>query len=232
MASLCASMGCDLALTPGVLELGKSAVAVLNKTRFVVPMSPTFRPEPPAHALWFHEVKFDGYRIQIHKDVKDVALFSKNGNDFTQRYPMIAAAVAKLPTKAVVLDREPTLCDGQGNPDFNSLLMKRDGDLCVWVFDILSQFSKDLTHLRLLERRNKLDKLMQRVTSPALRQSKTFLNPYVLLKACAARDLEGIVSKRIDRPYVSGKSNDWIKVKCAGWCEKNGWRHEFFDRRR
>jgi ATP-dependent DNA ligase len=52
------------------------------------------------------------------------------------------------------------------------------------------------------------------------------------LKACAARNLEGIVSKRIDRLYISGPSTEWIKVKCPGWREKNGWRHEFFDKRR
>jgi bifunctional non-homologous end joining protein LigD len=125
----------------------------------------------------------------------------------------------------VVLDGELTLCDGEGNPDFTSLLMKRDGDLCVWVFDILSQFGKDLRHLHLLERRSKLAKFMDRFDSPVIRQSKTFLNPYVLLKACAGRNLEGIVSKRIDRTYTSGPSNNWIRVTCPGWREKNGWRH-------
>jgi bifunctional non-homologous end joining protein LigD len=158
---------------------------MLSKSRFISPMSPTLRKEPPAHPLWCHEVKFDGYRVQIHKDGRDVALFSKNGNDFTVRYPTIAAAVAKLPTKAVVLDGELTLCDGEGNPEFTSLLMKREGDLCVWVFDILSQLGKDLRHLRLLERRSKLAKLMDRFDSPVIRQSKTFLNPFWFSKPAA-----------------------------------------------
>jgi len=205
---------------------------VVTKTRFIIPMLPTPRKEPPVHPMWLHEVKFDGYRIQIHKDRKDVALFSKNGNDFTDRYPTIAAAVAKLPTKAVVLDGEITVCDDDGNPDFASLLMRRGGDLCVWVFDILSQNGKDVSHLLLLERRSKLDKLMDRFSHPIIRQSKIFLDAYVLLKACAARNLEGIVSKRINRPYVSGPTTDWIKVKCDGWREENAWRQKFFDRRR
>jgi bifunctional non-homologous end joining protein LigD len=128
---------------------------VLTKRPFITPMAPTLREEPPAHPMWWHEVKFDGCRIQIHKEGKEVALFSRNGNDFTQRYPTIAAVVAKLPTKAVILNGELTLCDGKGNPDFSSLLMKRNGDLCVWVFDILSQLGKDLTRLRCrLRRRN------------------------------------------------------------------------------
>ena len=102
----------------------------------------------------------------------------------------------------------------------------------MWVFDILCQNGKDVRHLRLLERHSKLDKFMQRTSNPLIRQSKSFLDPYVLLKACAARNLEGIVSKRINRPYVSGPTTDWLKVKCAGWREENAWRHEFFDSRR
>jgi bifunctional non-homologous end joining protein LigD len=110
--------------------------------------------------------------------------------------------------------------------------MKRGGQLCVWLFDILSQSGNDLRCLRLLERRRNLDKLMQRASDPLIRQSTTFLDPHVLLRACAARNLEGIVSKRINRPYVSGPTTDWIKVKCESWREENAWRQEFFDRRR
>ena len=73
---------------------------------------------------------------------------------------------------------------------------------------------------------------MHRVSSPLIRESKKLLDPYVLLKACAERNLEGIVSKRINRPYISDPTTDWIKVKCAGWREENAWRQEFFDRRR
>jgi ATP-dependent DNA ligase len=62
---------------------------------------------------------------------------------------------------------------------------------------------------------------MQCARNPVIRQSKAFLSPYVLLKTCAARNIEGIVSKRIDRPYVSGQTKDWIKVNCAAWRE--GW---------
>lgn len=203
---------------------------MLTTSAFIKPMSPTLRKEPPDHPAWCHEVKFDGYRIQIHKDGTHVALYSKNGNDFTDRYPAVAAAMAKFPTKAVVLDGELTICDDAGNPDFNSLLMKRHGYLCVWVFDILSQFGKDLRHLPLVGRHHKLDRLMERIECPVIRQSRTFLDPHALLRACAQRKLEGIVSKRLDRPYISGPSKDWIKVKCSGWREANTWRHEFFNK--
>lgn len=177
--------------------------------------------------IWFYLAIF----LQL---AKTSPFFSKNGNDFTHRYryPTIATVVAKLPTKSVILDGELTVCDEDGNPDFSSLLMKRGSDLCVWVFDVLSHNGKVLRQLRLLERRNKLDQLMHRVSSPVIRQSKTFLDPYVHLKACAARKLEGIVSKHLNRSYVSGATTDWIKVKWVGWREENAWRQEFFDRRR
>jgi bifunctional non-homologous end joining protein LigD len=177
-------------------------------------------------------VKFDGYRIQLHKDRKHAILYSRNGNDLTPRYPTIAQAVAQLPTKAVVLDAELTACSDDGSPDFSALLRKRHTDLCVWVFDILSQFGKDLRPLPLIARRSKLDKLIDRVKNPIIRCSETFSDPLVLLAVCEQRRLEGIVSKRADAPYTSGTTKAWIKVKCPRWREENSWRHEFFERRR
>lgn len=67
---------------------------MLTKNPFIEPCLPTFRTEPPIGLHWIHEVKFDGYRLQLHKEGKDVALFSKNGNDFTSRFPEIGVAAA------------------------------------------------------------------------------------------------------------------------------------------
>jgi bifunctional non-homologous end joining protein LigD len=78
-------------------------------------------------------------------------------------------------------------------------MSRKDTDLCVWVFDILSQFGTDLRPLPLIARRAKLDKLMERVKNPMLRNSETFSDPVALLAACERHGLEGIVSKRIDR---------------------------------
>ncbi len=72
---------------------------MLTRSPFIRPCSPIVASVPPIGLGWLHEVKFDGYRVQIHKDGKQVALFSKNGNQFTSRYPAVAEAVAKLPTK-------------------------------------------------------------------------------------------------------------------------------------
>ena len=116
---------------------------MLARTPFIRPCSPIIGKVPPIGPLWLHEVKFDGYRCQIHKDGKHVALLSKSGNEFTSRYPALANAVAKMPTKAVILDAELTACAADGAPDFGALLRKRTDSLCVWVFDILSHNGKD-----------------------------------------------------------------------------------------
>ena len=203
---------------------------MLSKSRFLQPCLPTLTKVPPVRGTWVHEVKFNGYRVQIHKDGKHVTLYSKNGNDFTERYEAIAEAVARMPTNAVILDAELTACASDGSPDFRSLLMRRDSILCVWVFDILSQHGKDLQPLTLAQRRDRLGKLMARVSDAAIRYSESFSDPRKLLKACAEHKLEGIVSKRLDKPYRAGPSKAWIKVKCARWREENSWRHEFFQR--
>jgi bifunctional non-homologous end joining protein LigD len=164
--------------------------------------------------LTAHEVKFDGYRLHLHKEGKVVALFSRNGNDFTSRFSHIAITARAIPAKSVVLDCELTACHDDGSPNFSALLHKLDMPLCVWVFDILSYLGKDLRALKLGARRQKLNKLTARVDMPMFQCSEIFLDPHALFKACSDRRMEGIVSKRVDRPYQSGPSTDWVKVKC------------------
>jgi bifunctional non-homologous end joining protein LigD len=157
-----------------------------------------------------------------------VALFSRGGTEWSDRYPDITEAIAKLPTRAVVLDAELTACNRDGWANFSALLHRRYGHLCIWVFDILAQNGKDLRELPLASRRQKLDALMARVRSHVIRYSEPFSDPLRLLAVCAEHKLEGIVSKRVDRPYQSGPSSTWIKVKCPEWRRANQWRHEFF----
>jgi bifunctional non-homologous end joining protein LigD len=203
---------------------------VFSKASFIAPAQPTLAKEPPVGALWLHEVKFDGYRMQIHKEGSQIALYSKTGNDFTRRFPAVAQAVAKLPTRAVILDAEVAAYDADGAPDFGSMLRKQEKQLVVWVFDILAHNGTDLRPLPLSKRRAKLDRLMDRVTGSLIRYSETFEDPLALLDRCAEHRLEGIVSKRIDKPYPSGPTQHWIKVKCAKWKEENGWRGDFFSK--
>src|SRR5437764_226601 len=148
---------------------------------------PTLKKEPPAGLGWTHEVKFDGFRIQIHKDGSDVALYSRSGHDFTSRYPGLARAFSKrCSTRACILDAELTAIDRDGHPDFGALLIPRlDSDVCVWVFDILSLRGQDLRPLPFVTRRYKLDRVMRSCGSPLIHYSEFFSNPHGLLAACA-----------------------------------------------
>jgi hypothetical protein len=90
-------------------------------------------------------VKFDGFRIQVHKEGKDVALFSRGGTDWTDRYRAVSEAVARLPVNAIVLDAELTAHKLDGSLDFGALLRKRQTHLSIWIFDVLFQNDKDLS---------------------------------------------------------------------------------------
>ena len=90
--------------------------------------------------LWKHEVKFDGYRVQIHKTDNRVTLFSRTGNDFTTKYASIASAVAKIPVRTLILDAELTALTLTGAID--CLLRKKPDNLCVWLFDLLAYKGK------------------------------------------------------------------------------------------
>ena len=98
--------------------------------------SPARRRVPPNGPGWIHEVKFDGFRVQIHKRGRAVRLYSRNGKDCTDRYPGIVAAVTAVPG-SFVIDGELVACDEADAPNFHALLRRRAVGLCVWCFDIL-----------------------------------------------------------------------------------------------
>jgi bifunctional non-homologous end joining protein LigD len=187
---------------------------------------------PPKGPNWVHEVKFDGYRCQLHKQGDDVVLFSRNGNDFTKRYLIVRAAAAAIPFRSLILDGELTAYAADGREDFKALLERRaPHHLCLWVFDLLALHNRSQRVNPLWKRRMTLDAVMDRIHSPNIRYSEQFQDPDALLAECARRGLEGIVSKRTDQGYQSGKSADRIKIKTKGWRDRNAWRGEFFQTR-
>ena len=117
---------------------------VIKRSAFLPIASPRLVKEPPTGPDWLHEVKFDGFRIQIHKAGDEVRLYSRNGKDFTDRFPAVAAAALGLGAKKAVLDGELVVCDGSDRPDFYALLGRRLSGLCVWCFDLLSLNGRDL----------------------------------------------------------------------------------------
>jgi bifunctional non-homologous end joining protein LigD len=170
--------------------------------RFILPATPRRRDRPPVGDRWIHEVKFDGYRHQVHKAGRDVDLLSRNGHRFTGRFPDIAFVLRTLPAKAAIIDAELVACSSTGVPYFRKLHASAatSDELGLWAFDLLHLNGKDLVELPLVKRRAKLQALIERHDHPTVLFSDAFDNPLRLLAACEERRMEGIVSKRIDAP--------------------------------
>jgi bifunctional non-homologous end joining protein LigD len=177
-------------------------------------------------------VKFDGYRIQAHKHGHNIELLSKNGHGLTGRFPSIAYVLQSLPVKSAVIDGEIVACSFDRTPDFHRLLAKCEEptDLCLWAFDLLHLNGADLLGKPLKARKAKLQDLVARLDCPAVLYSESFGDALRLLDQCECRQLEGIVSKRIDAPYRSGDKTDWIKVKSQAWREANKERWRLFQK--
>jgi bifunctional non-homologous end joining protein LigD len=175
---------------------------------------------PPTGPGWVHEIKFDGYRIQARVSGGKTVLRTRKGLDWTRKFSAIAAACGGFPD--AIIDGEIVALDANGAPDFAALqaaLSEGDtGNLVFFVFDLLFVEGEDLRGRPLLERKSRMAKLVTALTKqggPLLRYVDHFDTggDAVLLSACKL-SLEGIVSKRADAPYRSGRSESWSKAKC------------------
>ena len=206
---------------------------VLSPSAFIIPAAPTLRDRPPKGEAWLHEVKFDGYRLQLHKDGTNVCIFSRNGADFSGRFPAIAYALKSLPVDNAIIDAEAVATNSKGMPDFSALHSRvaQPEDVHCWSFDLLRHNSVDLRSWPLTARRKKLQQILQRFDNGFLQFSQEFSDAERLLAECEKRGIEGIVSKRKAAPYRSGKC-DWIKVKTSAWREAHKNRGELFNQER
>jgi bifunctional non-homologous end joining protein LigD len=200
--------------------------------RFIPPAQPTLRSAPPRGEQWLHEVKFDGWRIQLHKDAHSVAVLTKNGHDYARVFKLLATSVASISAKSLIIDGELVACDEKRFPDFRALHFRKvpDAELCVWAFDLLHLNGEDLRGGPLIERKRALEKIVYKAHDDRLRLSESFDDGPKLLVAAERMQLEGIVSKRRDAPYRSGTC-DWTKVKCRTWRTVNRDRWRLFDQR-
>ena len=203
--------------------------SVLKRNPFIIPSAPVLKREPPTGPQWLHEVKFDGWRAQLHKAGDEVAIFTRYGHDYTMRFLIIRDSVLALPARSAIIDAEIVVCDDDGKPDFRALMEGKPGELCAWCFDLLEVNGKGLRRRTLIERKAMLRHLLNKADDHVLRFSETFPDPVKLLAAANKAGLEGIVSKLANQPYRSGKNPGWIKVKCKAWKEANKDRWEMFE---
>ena len=147
-----------------------------------------------------------------------VRAFTRNGHDWTDRYPGIAACAARLGCRSAILDGEVIVQDARGASDFDGLqhaLKHRPHSLIFYAFDLLRLDGNDLRALPLTDRRAKLKKLIGAEVTGALQFSEEFIGDgAALFRACAKHQLEGIVSKLATSRYRSGRSRSWLKTKC------------------
>jgi bifunctional non-homologous end joining protein LigD len=187
---------------------------------FVPPSLATLHSDAPRGAEWLHEIKYDGYRIQARLDHGKVRLLTRKSLDWTHRFKPIAAAVAALPAETALLDGELVVEDDKGISSFSLLqadLKDGRGDrLVYYVFDLLYLDGRDLTGEPLLARKAALQRLLKATgKNGRVRYAEHFVEDgSVILKHACGLNLEGIVSKRKDAPYRSGRSENFIKSKC------------------
>lgn len=210
----------------GTVKHGPRAKARRRRTRgtmpgFIPPQLATRVATPPAGPDWMHEVKFDGYRIQARIENGTVRFLTRTGLDWTRRFASLAPPFARLDLRQAIIDGEMVVLDSDGVSDFSSLqeaLSEGDGGaLTFYAFDLLHLDGEDFAPKPLGDRKTALAGLMKRMEPDGpVRLSEHFeVAGADFFREVCTLALEGAVSKRIDAPYVSGRSGGWLKSKCV-----------------
>jgi bifunctional non-homologous end joining protein LigD len=186
----------------------------------VPPLLPTLVNTVPRGDRWLHEIKWDGYRISAYVDHGRVRIFTRNLNDWTDRFPTIVDAVGRLPVEQALIDGEAIVFDERGLPSFSALQMAlgigcRVQDIQMAAFDLLMLDGEELVDRRLEERRLALVRALGAPLPRGLIFSEEVEGDadQVFSHACQ-HGLEGVVSKLRDSVYRSGRRAEWVKTKC------------------
>ena len=183
---------------------------------FVEPALASSIERVPQGERWIHEIKFDGYRVQLHIANDDVKVFTRRGNDWTRRFRKIANDAFLISASSAIIDGEVVVPAADGTTDFSVLqneLKGKSDKIAMLAFDLLYLNGYDVRKLPLIERKALLKKL---IAKTAIQFSESFEvdGPKMFKHACGV-GLEGVVSKVRDSRYNSGRGNDWVKKTCA-----------------
>jgi len=195
----------------------KKAPGRVPPPAFIDPQLATLVEYPPSSAGWVHEIKLDGYRLQIRVENGHVRLLTRSGLDWTAKFPEVAAAAEPLPN--CIIDGEVVALDAHRVPSFADLqaaLSEHEtAGLTFFAFDLLFLKDRDLRTLPLRERKQQLSRLLDKLDSMTLRYLEHFeAGADAVLSSACRMSLEGIVSKRLDDAYTSGRTGRWLKAKC------------------
>ncbi|RUW31062.1 MULTISPECIES: DNA ligase D [unclassified Mesorhizobium] len=201
---------------------GKAKAGHAKRLEFIEPQLATLEKNAPSGDDWLHEVKFDGYRMQAQIAGSDVRLLTRAGLDWTKKFEgPVTAALAGLKCRDAIIDGEIVVLADSGVSSFPLLqadLSARRADRFIYyVFDLMRLDGEDLRREPLVERKQALAELLgEQPEDSALRFSDHFSEPgKVILQHVCRMGLEGVVSKRADAPYRSGRGLTWVKSKCT-----------------
>jgi len=185
---------------------------------FVAPQLATLVDVPPAGENWLHEIKYDGYRAITSLADGQVVIRTRNGLDWTDRFAALVPALAALDCASAELDGEIAVADTKGCTDFGALqdaLSNGGRQIAYYLFDLLMRDGEDLRDEPLVARKRTLKTLVGAGKGPLIYSDHVVGNGEAMFARCCELGLEGIVSKRADAPYRSGRSQTWLKIKCG-----------------
>jgi bifunctional non-homologous end joining protein LigD len=181
---------------------------------YVPPCIPTRAYKAPVGPDWVHEVKHDGYRLQVRREGEAVRLFTRRGYDWSGRYPAIAVTATLLRARSFTLDGEAVVCGPDGVAIFDALHRRGTvSEAMLYAFDLLELDGDDLRRLPLADRKKRLARLLGGRRLGIVLSEHTVDDGAAIFRQACKLGLEGIVSKRLSAPYRSGPSRDWLKVK-------------------
>lgn len=191
--------------------------------RRVDPCVATLVDKPPKGPEWAFEVKWDGYRLAVHVEPGEVRAITRGGYDWTKKFGTIAAEARELGNASMILDGEAVVLDEQGRSDFGLLQravgkkpsLHEPSEIIFYAFDLLYLDGHDLRALPLAERRRRLEPIVAGRTGAIRFSEEVHADGAEFFRAACELGLEGIIAKRRDKPYHSGRRPEWLKIKCA-----------------
>jgi ATP-dependent DNA ligase len=183
---------------------------------FIAPCLPTKTDKLPSGSQWLHEIKHDGFRVIARKDGSRVRLYSRPGNDLTHRFGLIVETLARLRSRSCIIDGEAVACDDNGVASFDLVRHHRANEsIFLYAFDLIELNGDDLRRDPLEVRKATLASIVAKASSGIrFNEHMEGDGPTVFAHVCNL-GLEGIVSKRKESAYRSGRSPDWLKMKNA-----------------
>src|ERR671937_3269759 len=183
---------------------------------FIAPCLPSKTDKLPSGSEWLHEIKHDGFRVIARKNGAQMKLYSRPGNDLTYRFPLIVETLGRLRSRSCIIDGEAVSCDDNGVTSFNRVRYRRhDESIFLYAFDLIKLNGDDFRRDPLEGRKAALEMILAKAGAGIRFNEHMDGDGETVFRHACKLGLEGIVTKRKDSAYRSGRSPDWLKMKNA-----------------